>query len=490
MHEVGKSDNGIVPEKHPNKGEEPAEDVEGRPLTKRNGFEDAARRTQSRGSASMGLEGVREAAKRSQKTRFTALLHHVTIELLRDSFYALKRQAAPGVDGATWQQYEETLEARLERLHGAVHDGSYRALPSKRTYIPKADGKLRPLGIAALEDKLVQQAVVSVLTVIYESDFLGFSYGFRPGRNQHDCLDALWMGISLKKVNWVLDADIRGYFDTIDHGWMMRILEHRIGDRRMLRLIRKWLRAGVMEDGVRRPTLVGTPQGAVISPLLANIYLHYVFDLWVRQWRKKYALGDVVVVRYADDLVLGFQRLYDAKRFSAAFEKRLEQFGLSLNAEKTRLIRFGRFAARQCRERGVKSPETFDFLGFTHISGRTREGGFVIRRLTTKSRLRARLAAIKDALKRNMHRSVHEQGRWLRRVVQGYFNYHAIPGNLDRLVAFRTAVVRQWQRILRRRSQRHRMNWARFARYADYWVPRPSVLHPSPHVRYDAKYSR
>ena len=491
VHDVGKSDECVVPMMHPNNDAVwSAEGAEGRRSTKGNAQEDAALRTQSREGASIGLAGVREAARRSKKARFTALLHHVTVDLLRDSFLALKRRAAPGVDGETWQQYEQNLEARIAQLHEEVHRGSYRALPSKRVYIPKPDGSLRPLGIAALEDKIVQQAVVTVLNAVYESDFLGFSYGFRPGRSQHDCLDALWMGISTTKVNWVLDADIRGFFDTIEHGWLMRFIEHRIGDRRILRLIQKWLRAGVLEDGVRKPTPVGTPQGAVISPLLANIYLHYAFDLWAQQWRSKHALGQVIMVRYADDLVLGFQNLYDAKRFRYAFSQRLGKFGLSLHPEKTRLIRFGRFAAEACRKDGLPRPATFDFLGFTHICGRPRAGGFVLRRLSSKKRMRARLAVIKATLKRLMHRPVCDQGRWIRSVVQGYFNYHAIPGNSSRLTGFRQAVVRLWLQALRRRSQRRRLTWARFGRYADFWIPNPRILHPAPAVRFNATYSR
>jgi len=477
--------------KHPNNDAVgSAEGVEGRRSTERNAQEDAASRTQRREHASIDLAGVREAARRSKKTRFTALLHHVTVDLLRDSFLSLKRKAAPGVDGQTWQQYEEDLESRIVRLHEAVHRGSYRALPSKRVFIPKPDGSQRPLGIAAVEDKIVQQAVVTVLNAIYENDFLGISYGFRPGRSQHDCLDALWVGISVTKVNWVLDADIRGFFDTIDHGWMMRFIEHRIGDRRVLRLIQKWLRAGVMEDGVRTPTSVGTPQGAVISPLLANIYLHYAFDLWMQQWRSKYALGQVIAVRYADDLVLGFQQLYDAKRFRSYLSKRLQQFGLSLHSEKTRLIRFGRFAADTCAKDGHKRPATFDFLGFTHICGRTRDGRFVLRRLSSKKRMRARLVAIKAKLKRIMHRPISTQGPWIRSVVQGYFNYHAVPGNSMRLKGFRNAVTRLWLQALRRRSQRSRLNWARYGRLVDRWIPSPRILHLAPDLRFDAKYSK
>src|SRR5215510_6637043 len=486
-HGDGKSDDCTVPVKSSNKGEQPAERREGRRSTKGNADQSAAVRTQSRGTASSGLAGVREAAQRSKKERFTALLHHVTIDLLRESFYALKRQAASGVDGVTWAQYEDGLDDRLVTLHGAVHIGSYRAQPSRRAYIPKADGTKRPLGIAAIEDKIVQQAVVTVLNAIYEADFLGFSYGFRRGRGPHDALDALWVGLMYKNVNWVLDADIRSFFDTIDHGWMMRFIEHRVGDRRILRLIRKWLSAGVMEEGVWSQTGAGTPQGAVASPLLANIYLHYVFDLWVQQWRRHKAQGDVIVIRYADDTIVGFQHPFEASSFLQALKARLQQFGLSLQPEKTRLIEFGRYAAERRKRRGQGKPETFNFLGFTHVCGKSRtSGNFVVRRYTMAKRLRAALHAIKASLLRHLHRHPAEVGRWLQRVVRGYFNYHAVPGNYRRLATFRDHVVRLWLRVLRRRSQRHRMNWARFARYVDRWVPHPRIVHPSSHVRFFA----
>lgn len=491
MHGGGKSDDCVVPKKRPNNGDEPAEAVEGRRSTKGNAGQSAAVRTRSRVAASTGLAGVREAAKRSKATRFTALLHHVTPELLRDSFYALKREAAPGVDGMTWQQYEVELGDHLVRLHRSVHTGSYRAQPSRRAYIAKADGTKRPLGIAALEDKIVQQAVVTVLTAIYETDFLGFSYGFRPGRGQHDALDALWIGIMKRKVNWVLDADIRGFFDNIDHGWMLRFLEHRIGDKRVLRLIGKWLTAGVVEEGRRSRKTVGTPQGAVISPLLANIYLHYVYDLWVHQWRQRHARGDVVVVRYADDTVVGFEHRFEAVRFLDALRARMQQFGLTLHPDKTRLIEFGRFAAEHRRRRGQSKPETFNFLGFTHICGRAKVNGlFMLQRVTMAKRMSAALRAIRVALRRNLHRSPAEVGRWLQRVVQGYFNYHAIRGNSHRLDVFRSQVVRLWMQALRRRSQRHRMPWSRFARYVNRWIPYPRVLHPSPLERFAARHPR
>jgi group II intron reverse transcriptase/maturase len=418
-------------------------------------------------------------------------MHHITVDLLRDSFYALKRNAAPGVDDMTWRQYEIDLEERLPDLHQRVHTGAYRAQPSRRTYIPKSDGRQRPLGIAALEDKLVQQAVVTVLNQVYEVDFVGFSYGFRPGRSQHDALDALWVGLVDKQVNWVLDADIQGFFDTIDHGWMEKFLQHRIADRRLLRLIRKWLRAGVSEDGQWSRTTVGTPQGAVASPLLANVFLHYVFDLWVHQWRIRHAHGEMIVVRYADDFVVGFQHRHEAEQFLHDLRERFEKFGLTLHPEKTRLIEFGRHAAADRRRRGERKPETFDFLGFTHYCGRTRrDGRFIVWRETIRKRLRAKLQAVKQALLRRRHQPLPELGNWLRGVVRGFFNYHAVPGNRDALKTFRREATRYWMHALRRRSQRRRLPWSRLNRIANRWLPRPRILHPYPSRRFYAKHPR
>ena len=426
-----------------------------------------------------------------KRARFTALLHHVTVDLLRESFLALKRQAAPGVDGITWEQYEVDLETHLRDLHGRVHRGAYRAQPSRRTYIPKADGKLRPLGIAALEDKIVQQAVVTVLHLIYEEDFLGFSYGFRPGKSQHDALDSLWVAVLGKKVNWVLDSDIRGFFDNLSHEWMVKFIEHRVADPRILRLIRKWLKAGVVEDGTWSGTNVGTPQGAVASPLLANVYLHYVLDLWVQQWRSRNACGDVVIVRYADDFVMGFQHRDEAERFLKDLRERLAKFGLALHPDKTRLIEFGRFAARDRSARRESKPETFDFLGFTHMCGKKHwSGGFIVRRQTMAKRLRTKLREVKAALMRGRHAPVPQQGQWLRSVVQGYLNYHAIPGNTAALQAFRTEALHHWHFALRRRSQRGRMPWKRFSRIANRWIPKPKILHPYPNARFFAKHPR
>jgi RNA-directed DNA polymerase len=490
-HACGKSDGRVVPEKPSNKGMRPAEAGEGRRPAEGNSVQAPAPQTLSWTGAWCGLHRVRIAARRDKRARFTALLHHVTVDHLRDSFFALKRNAAPGVDGVTWQQYEADLEVRLMNLHMRVHTGTYRAQPSKRAYIPKPDGRMRPLGIAALEDKVVQQAVVWVLNAIYENDFLGFSYGFRPGRGPHDALDALWVGIMQRKVSWVLDADIRGFFDTINHGWLLKFVEHRVADRRVLRLIQKWLRAGVSEDGQWSKTEIGTPQGAVISPLLANVYLHYVFDLWVQWWRTKFATGDVIVVRYADDFIVGFQYRGVAERFLQELRERFHKFGLALHPDKTRLIEFGRFAAQSRRQRGQGKPETFDFLGFTHLCGQSRKTKrFHVWRKSVRRRLRAKLLVVKQALFRQRHLPIPEQGAWLRGVVQGYFQYHAVPGNIAALDAFRTQVLRHWRHALRRRSQRSRWPWDRLGRLSDRWLPKPKILHPYPDARFRAKHPR
>lgn len=493
IHADEKSDACVVPMNDPNNSaaSKPAraEGPEGRRAAKRNAERSSAPRTQSRTRASMGLDGVREAARAQKatggKARFTALMHHLTPQLLLDSFMQLKRSAAAGVDGVTWREYEEGLTERIGRLWDAVHSGRYRALPSRRVYIPKADGRQRPLGIAALEDKIVQQAVVTVLTPIYEAEFLGFSYGFRPGRNQHQALDALWVGLHRKRVNWVLDADIKAFFDTVDHAWMMRFLEHRIADRRVLRLVRKWLTAGVVEAGKKTEVHVGTPQGAVISPLLANIYLHYVFDLWLHRWRCREAKGDVIVVRYADDSVMGFEGKGEALRLLDDLKLRLARFGLSLNEQKTRVLAFGRFAARQRMRDGQGRPETFDFLGFTHICATTRSGGrFTVKRLTAGRRMRATLAALRQQLNRRRHEPIPAVGAWLRRVIQGYLNYHSVPGNSHRLNRFREEACKAWLRALRRRGQRGRMPWSKFKRYVARYIPSVRVLHPYPNQRF------
>jgi RNA-directed DNA polymerase len=488
MHAMEESDCCVVPMKQPNKeGQPSAEAAEGRWQPKENDAQSNTPPTQRGARVSQGLSGVRRVARERREERFTALLHHVTLNLLRESFDALKKNAAPGVDGVTWREYEMGLEGRLADLHNRVHRGTYRAQPSRRVYIPKADGRQRPLGIAALEDKIVQQAVVTILNEIYEVDFQGFSYGFRPGRNPHQALDALNAGLQKKRVNWVLDADIKGFFDHVNHEWMLKFLGHRVADNRILRLVQKWLKAGVSEDGEWSETTVGTPQGAVVSPLLANVYLHYVIDLWVEVWRKKIARGDVIIVRYADDLVAGFQHRADAERFLRDFRERLAKFGLEVHPEKTRLIEFGRFAASDRRTRGQGKPETFTFLGFTHYCGRNSRGHFVVWRRTAAKRLRAKLLAIKQELRRKMHEPIVLVGAWLKRVVEGYYRYHAVPGNLAVLGRFRERLCRYWRRILRRRSQRRKPDWEQLRPIFDRWLPRPRTLHPYPDVRFDVR---
>jgi RNA-directed DNA polymerase len=486
-----KSDPAIVAGKPANKGARAsAEPVEPRAGAKGSTVERGTRRTPGRESVSPGLDRVRQAARERKAERFTALLHHVDVDLLRAAYGWLKRDAAAGVDGVTWAAYGEGLELRLADLHDRLHRGAYRATPSRRVYIPKADGRQRPLGIAALEDKIVQRAVVEVLNAIWEQDFLGFSYGFRPGRGQHDALDALAVGIERRRVNWILDADIAGFFDTVSHEWLIRFVEHRVGDRRLVRLIRKWLKAGVMEDGVVRAGEVGTPQGAVISPLLANIYLHYVFDLWAARWRRRNAQGGVILVRYADDIVAGFEHEAEAERFKADLRERMAAFGLTLHQEKTRLVEFGRRAAADRRARGLGKPATFDFLGFTHICARNQRGGFLLMRKTRRDRLRARLRTVKETLRRRRHEKVDEQGRWLRQVLTGFFAYHAVPTNGDALWSFRFHVVALWQRALKSRGQKDHTTWARMKTLAARFLPRPRVLHPWPAQRFAVKYPR
>ncbi len=491
MYVLEKSDCAVVPVNQPNKEAKASAEVgEGRAQMKENIAQPNMLPTQSGKRMSQGLDGVRKAAKERKQERFTSLLHHLNVALLRDSFYVLQRKASPGVDGMTWQEYETGLEVRLIDLHRRVHRGTYRAQPSRRVYIPKADGRQRPLGIAAVEDKIVQQAVVTILNQIYEVDFKGFSYGFRPGRSPHQALDALTVGIQRKKVNWILDADVLGFFDNLSHEWALKFIEHRVADRRILRLIRKWLKAGVSVDGQWSETNKGTPQGAVASPLIANVYLHYLFDLWADVWRRKVAKGDVIIVRYADDLVLGFQQRADAVRFLEEFEERLAKFGLELHPDKTRLIEFGRYAARDRKQRGEGKPETFNFLGFTHYCGqRHKTETFTVWRITAKKRMVAKLKAIKAGLQRRKHDRTSQVGVWLRSVVTGYYQYHAVPGNIDQLRIFRSRVNRLWRNVLVRRSQRARKKWEKFTSVLERWIPPPRVLHPYPDTRFYATHS-
>jgi len=488
MNERGKSDSPVVPAKPSNNAASAvAEVVEERGLAEGN----AASTTRPGRSAGSGvpsaLDRVREAARGDKGARFTALLHHVDVDRLRASYRAIRPQAAPGVDGVTWRAYGQDLEAKLRDLHARVHSGRYRAKPSRRAYIPKADGRLRPLGIAALEDKILQRAVVEVCNAVYEVDFLGFSYGFRSGRGPHDALDALTVGIERKKVNWVLDADIRDFFTSLDHGWLERFVEHRIADQRVLRLIRKWVNAGVIENGTWTASEQGAPQGASASPLLANVYLHYVLDLWVRQWRRRHAHGDVVFVRFADDFVAGFEHQADAQRFLADLRERFAKFSLELHPDKTRLIEFGRHAARTRAARGDGKPETFDFLGFTHICGKRKNGRFWVKRTTISKRMQAKLSEVNASLKRRRHQPIPVQGQWLASVVRGHCAYYAVPGNTDAVAAFRTQVTRHWFKALRRRSQRTRLNWTRMNRLATRWLPPARVKHPFPSVRFDVR---
>jgi group II intron reverse transcriptase/maturase len=491
MHELGKSDPAIVAVKPANEAQQCAKElVEPRAGAKANALEQSTRRTQCRESVTQALERIRQIARHNKKEKFTALLHHISTQMLEAQFFALKKQAAAGIDGLTWQDYEANLTANLEHLHARVHRGTYRPQPSRRVYIPKPDGRQRPLAVAALEDKIVQGATASVLNAIYEQDFLGFLYGFRPGRSAHDAMDALVVGIERRKVNFIVDADIESFFETVDQQWMIRFVEHRIGDRRIIALIKKWLRAGVLEDGQIRVSQTGTAQGAVISPLLANLYLHYVLDLWAQRWRRREAKGEMIIVRYADDFVVGMEHESDAHRFVDMLRQRLGEFGLKLHESKTRLIEFGRFARDNRDRRGQGKPQTFDFLGMTFISAKTRRGKFQVKRKTRSDRMRAKLKEIKQTLRRRMHQTIAEQGRWLGQVVAGYFNYHAVPTNISALSTFRYHVVDLWRRTLRRRSQKDGTLWARLKALAEDFLPKPRILHPWPDKRFAVRHPR
>lgn len=454
-------------------------------MTKENPIQPAGSLAQNRGNPLIGLKRIREAARRDRRQRFTSLMHHITPELLIESYYALKKDARAGVDDETWHKYSERSTARLEKLHEGIQSGKYQAKPSKRIYIPKGDSEERPIGIASLEDKIVQKAVVRILEQIYEVDFLGFSYGFRPGRSPHNALDAISVGIHNKRIGHILDADIRQFFDNLSHKWLIKFLEHRIADKRMIRLIRKWLRAGVSEEGEWSPTKVGTPQGAVISPLLANIFMHYALDLWVHQWRRRYARGNVIIVRYADDFVVGFQYQREAEQFQKELKVRLAKFNLELHETKTKLIEFGRFANQNRRDRGEGKAETFDFLGFTHICSKTRKNKkFTIRRKPIAKRMRKTLKKIRKVLLKTRHSPVAEQGKWLRSVVQGYFNYFAVPGTAEPLNSFRTQIRKHWIYALRHRSHKARkLTWKKMAKLDKTWIPRFRIMHPYPDQR-------
>jgi RNA-directed DNA polymerase len=483
MHGCGKSDSSIVPEKLPNKTSV-EEAMEGRGLAKGNPPESNTPRTQSRTSVPNALERIRQAAVKDKQLRFSALFHHVyDIDRLREAYLSVRHDAAPGLDGQTWSEYGENLEANLEDLSARLRRGAYRAKPVRRAYVPKADGKQRPIGLPTLEDKIVQRAVVEVLNAIYERDFLGFSYGFRPGRQQHHALDALSVGLLARKVSWILDADIRAFFDSLQHEWLVKFIEHRIADGRIVRLIKKWLKAGVLEDGRRVQSELGAVQGGSISPLLANIYLHYAFDLWVQWWRTNQARGDVIVVRFADDFIVGFQYPEQAQRFKEALRERLAKFGLELHPEKTRLIEFGRFAQQSRQQRGQGKPETFTFLGFTHICSRNSNGRFLVLRKTARKKWQAKLKAVRLELRRRMHDPVPEQGSYLRKVVLGHVHYYGVPTNSESIRAFRFTICRLWFRVLRRRSDKTYLNWSRMKRLIDRWIPPARICHPYPSER-------
>ena len=487
-HGRGKSDCCVVPRKLPNKaaGETPAaaEVVEGRRQAKGNALAARmSRRTSRVYDVGTALDGIRQTAKGRRDARFTNLLHHIyAVERLRQAYLAVKRDAAAGVDGQTWQSYGRDLEANLLDLSDRLARGGYRPQPVRRAYIDKLDGGKRALGVPALEDKIVQRAATEVLNAIYERDFFGFSYGFRPGRSAHNALDAVSVGVSARRVNFVLDADISKFFDTIEHDKLVMFIEHRVADARVVRLIKKWLHAGVLEEGRLTSSELGTVQGGSISPLLANIYLHYALDLWVNQWRGRHARGSVIVVRYADDWVAGFQFRDDAERFKRAVEERLGQFGLTLHPDKTRLIEFGRFARENRRRRGQGKPQTFDFLGFTHSCGTTRKGYFTVLRMTSAKRLRSKIQAVKVELRKRMHHPIAEQGQYLRAVVSGHGRYFGVPGNGARLYVFRREVARLWHRSLGRRSQRY-VTWRRMYRLMNRWLPIPHICHPYPNQR-------
>ena len=488
MNDSRKSDKPIVPEKHANKergGPRSAEHVEERGLAEGNSGEQTRFWTQGQVDLQHALDRIREVARKDKDVKFTALWHHVyNVNRLRQAYRALKHDAAPGVDDVTWQSYGETLEENLKDLSLRLRRGSYKARPVKRIYIAKPDGRERPIGITALEDKIVQRATVEVLGAVYEEDFLGFSYGFRPGRSQHNALDAVTVGIEQRKISWVLDADIQGFFDKMDHDWVARFVEHRIADRRVQRHIKKWLNAGVLEDGAWRENEEGSPQGAVVSPLIANVYLHYALDQWVLQWRKRTARGDVIIVRYADDFVVGFQHKDEAERFHSELRERLAKFNLSLNEEKTRLLEFGRFADENRRGRGGGKPETFDFLGFTHICGKTRNGKFCVLRKTMAKKSRAKLADLTKEMRKRMHHPIRETGPWLRAVLLGHYQYYGVPRNGRALSAFRYHVIMLWRKTLKRRSQKNnRITWKYMERLADRWLPTPRITQPYPHMR-------
>ena len=489
MNGCRKSDSAIVPERFPNKEEEKstlAEEMEGRALGKGKTLFRNRDWTQCQKESSLtkAKERIREAARKDKDQKFTALWHHVyNVDHLQEVFHELKPTAAAGVDEKTWMGYQANLMENLRNLSERLKRGAYRAKPVKRIYIPKPDGNQRPIGITALEDKIVQRVTTQVLEPIYETDFVGFSYGFRPKRSALDALDALLVGLEKRKVSWVLDADIQRFFDTIDHEWLVKFVEHRIADKRIIRHIKKWLKAGVMEGRSLKASLEGTPQGGSISPLLANIYLHYVFDLWINRWRKQTAKGEVIVVRYADDFVIGFQYEFEATGFLAELQERLNRFNLKIHPEKTRLIEFGRFAKANRKRSGKGKPETFEFLGFKLICGRKRNGGFKVIRKTIRKRMWRKLKAIKEDLRLRMNHSIKSVGEWLNRVLKGHYNYFGVPSNYESISVFYAEIVKAWHRMLKRRSHKNKITWERMMRIANKNLPKPRIVHRYPDER-------
>ena len=482
-----KSDRLVVPEKSSNKPDNVgAEGMEGRGMPEGNKRQQNMLRTQCRESVLSKLQLIHQKAKADKKMRFTTLMHHIyNVDMLRLSYLEIKRNAAPGVDKETWQSYGEDLEKNLQELSKALKRGAYKARPVRRVYIPKADGKQRPLGVTALEDKIAQRAAVTVLNAVYEADFVGFSYGFRPKCSQHQALDALYMGLSTKRVSFVFDADIRDFFNKINREWLVKFIEHRIADKRVVRLIQKWLNAGILEEGKIIYNEQGTPQGSAASPLLANVFLHYIYDLWVQQWGKQKCRGDMIVVRFADDTVVGFQFESDARQFQEELRERLQKFGLELHPEKTRLIEFGRYASERREKRKEGKPETFTFLGFTHICGKRRKDGkFAVVRQTIKKKMRAKIKEIKEELNKRMHEPIPKVGQWLRAVVTGHYRYFGVPGNYEAMSDFRFLIGQRWKHVLGRRSQKGCMIWETMGKLIDKWLPRPQIWHEYPNKRF------
>lgn len=491
-HTSRKSDKVIVPMKQANKiGKPTAEFVEERTLIKRNIHTVSSGWTQSQRTTTSKLMNVREIAKKDKHAQFNSLYHLINVELLIKSYDSLDRTSATGTDNISWYDYSKNFTENIKLLKEEVASGYYRPKPARIIYIPKADGSDRKISILCLRDKIVQQAVVLILEIIYEEDFLGFSYGFRKGRCQHDALDALSVGIYRKKINWVLDLDISKFFDQVDHDWLIKFLQHRIQDKRIIRLITKWLKVGYLDEkGRHHRSNVGTPQGSVISPLLSNIYLHYVYDLWCNKWREKVCTSDMIVIRYADDSVAAFQNKEEANKFLFYLKVRLKKFGLKLHEDKTKLIRFGRFASADCKKLKLGKPKTFDFLGFTHFCSFTQRGKFKIERKSIRKRLLARLKVLRKEIFNRRHRPVRETARWLCSVIRGHINYFAIHGNLNSVYLFIYEISRSWYRSLCRRSQRKRLNWEKFQKYLEPLLPRVKIMHEYPSIRFDAKYSR